>query len=106
MALYPSLDYKGLYTSLLNFHDLVSQINQVTDSTIHDLNVCSPLMERKGNEVKCFSKLTLQGLYDFGKAYLNTLCALVPFLERELIDTLPYMCCSLLPIFPPSLSQG
>lgn len=50
MALYPSLDYKGLYTSLLNFHDLVSQINQVTDSTIHDLNViCSPLMERNGN---------------------------------------------------------
>ena len=47
-----------------------------------------------------------QGLFDFGKAYLNTLCALVPFLERELIDTLPYMCCSLLPVFPPSLSQG
>ena len=51
-------------------------------------------------------RLLQQGLFDFGKAYLNTLCALVPFLERELIDTLPYMCCSLLPVFPPSLSQG
>jgi hypothetical protein len=73
MALYPSLDYKGLYTCLLNFHDLISHIQQ--------------------------------GLFDFGKAYLITICSLVPFLERELIDTLPYMCCSLLPVFPPSLSQ-
>ena len=73
MALYPSLDYKGLYMTLLNFHDIIGHVHQ--------------------------------GLYDFGKAYLNTLCALVPFLERELIDTLPYMCCTLLPVFPASLSQ-
>ena len=46
-----------------------------------------------------------QGLYDFGKAFLNTLCSLVPFLERELIDTLPYMCCAMLTALPSTLSQ-
>lgn len=46
-----------------------------------------------------------QGLYDFGRAFLTTLCSLIPFLERELIDTLPYMCCAMLPALPASLSQ-
>ena len=65
----------------------------------------STFWEMYTKQTKGHAKLA-QGLFDFGKAYLNTLCALVPFLERELIDTLPYMCCSLLPVFPPSLSQG
>jgi len=74
MALYPSLDYKGLYSTMLNFIDLVQYIPP-------------------------------QGLFEFGRAFLNTLCSLVPFLERELIDTLPYMCCSMLTALPASLSQ-
>lgn len=74
MALYPSLDYKGLYSTLLNFIDLVQYIPP-------------------------------HGLFDFGKAFLNTLCAMVPFLERELIDTLPYMCCAMITALPLSLSQ-
>ena len=73
MALYPSLDYKGLYSTLINFYDLIPKI--------------------------------AQGLFDFGKAFLNTLCSLVPFLERELIDTLPYNVCAMLTILPASLSQ-
>eukprot|EP00094_Tigriopus_californicus_P000131 TCALIF_00127-PA protein Name:"Similar to UNC79 Protein unc-79 homolog (Homo sapiens)" AED:0.02 eAED:0.04 QI:0/0/0/0.66/0.5/0.33/3/0/2591 len=73
MALYPSLDYKGLYSSLLNFIDLIEFIPQ--------------------------------GLYDFGKAYLNSICVLIPFLERELIDTLPYTVVGLFTVLPLSLSQ-
>ena len=53
LGLFPSLDYKGLYSTLLQFLDIVD--------------------------------LLPNGLYDFGKALLVTLCSLVPFLERELI---------------------
>ena len=45
------------------------------------------------------------GLYDFGKAFLTTLVSLVPFLERELIDTLPYVVASTLINFPSSLVE-
>lgn len=74
MALYPSLDYRGLYATLLNFIDLAQWIPP-------------------------------SGLYDFGKAFLNTVSSLVPFLERDLIDTLPYWCCAMLPVLPSSLNQ-
>ena len=74
MSLYPSLDYKGLYSAMLNFIDLVQYV--------------AP-----------------HGLYDFGKAFLITLCSLVPFLERELIDTLPYMSCAMITALPQSLNQ-
>ncbi len=73
LALFPSLDYKGLYSTLLNFLDIVSLIPN--------------------------------GLYDFGKAFITTLCSLVPFLERELIDTLPYLVSSTLSTFPVSLVE-
>ena len=73
LALFPSLDYKGLYTTLLQFLDIVD--------------------------------LLPNGLYDFGKALLVTLCSLVPFLERELIDTLPYVVASTLISFPDSLVE-
>ena len=53
LSLSPSLDYKGLYSTLLQFLDIMD--------------------------------LLPNGLYDFGKALLVTLCSLVPFLERELI---------------------
>ena len=68
LALFPSLDYKGLYSTLLQFLDLMHVFQN--------------------------------GLYDFGKAFLNTLVSLVPFLERELIDTLPYVVASTLINFP------
>jgi hypothetical protein len=73
LALFPSLDYKGLYSTLLQFLDMVN--------------------------------LLPSGLYDFGKAFLVTLCSLVPFLERELIDTLPYVVASTLISFPVSLVE-
>ena len=46
---------------------------------------------------------SILGLYDFGKAFLCTLCSLVPFLERELVDTLPYVVASTLTSFSASL---
>ena len=46
------------------------------------------------------------GLYDFGKAFLCTLCSLVPFLERELVDTLPYVVASTLTTFSASLVEN
>ena len=73
LALFPSLDYKGLYSTLLQFLDLIPAIPS--------------------------------SLYDFGKAFLWTLCSLVPFLERELVDTLPYVVASTLTALPVSLVE-
>ncbi len=73
LSLFPSLDYKGLYATLLQFLDLVH--------------------------------LLPNGLFDFGKAFLTTLVSLIPFLERELIDTLPYVVASTLISFPTSLVE-
>ena len=50
----------------------------------------------------CYSIIP-SGVYDFGRAFLCTLSSLVPFLERELVDTLPYVVSSTLTSFPPSL---
>ena len=73
LALFPSLDYKGLYLTLLECLDLIH--------------------------------LMPESVYDFGKAFLTTLCSLIPFLERELIDTLPYVVASTLLNFPGSLVE-
>jgi len=44
-------------------------------------------------------------LYDFGKAYFCTLCSLVPFLEREDLETLPYFVAATLISLPVSLHE-
>lgn len=44
-------------------------------------------------------------LYDFGKAYFCTLCSLVPFLERNDLETLPYFVAATLISLPVSLHE-
>ena len=73
MALFPNLDYKGLYSTLIQLLDLF------------------PLIQSNH--------------YDFGRSFLNVVCGLVPFLERELVDTLPYIVASSLTVFPVSLHE-
>ncbi|XP_053676788.1 protein unc-79 homolog isoform X2 [Anopheles nili] len=45
------------------------------------------------------------GLYLFGKAFLQCLGCILPFLDRDLIDNLPYLTASSISVLPPSLHQ-
>nr|XP_040575380.1 protein unc-79 homolog [Lepeophtheirus salmonis] len=69
-----------------------------------------PNLDYKGLHTSLIQMLDLfpllpSGLYDFGKGFLSCLCSLIPFLERELIDTLPYIVASTLTVFPASLME-
>ncbi|XP_017778696.1 PREDICTED: protein unc-79 homolog [Nicrophorus vespilloides] len=73
MGLYPSLDYKGLYNSLI------------------------PLIE--------VAPLIQYGLHAFGQAILQCFGCLLPFLEHDLIDNLPYLTASSIAVLPSALHQ-
>ncbi|KAF7267135.1 hypothetical protein GWI33_019628 [Rhynchophorus ferrugineus] len=73
IGLFPSLDYKGLYNSII------------------------PLIE--------VAPLITNGLHAFGQALLQCLGCLLPFLEHDLIDNLPYLTASTIAVLPPSLHQ-
>ncbi|XP_059622044.1 protein unc-79 homolog [Phlebotomus argentipes] len=45
------------------------------------------------------------GLVMFGKAVLQCLSCILPFLDRDLIDNLPYLTASCISVLPPSLHQ-
>ncbi|XP_024081973.1 protein unc-79 homolog isoform X2 [Cimex lectularius] len=73
LALYPNLDYKGLYNAIVELVDV------------------APLM--------------LYGLQPFGEALLQCLGCLMPFLDSDMIDSLPYLTASTMSILPSSLHQ-
>lgn len=41
----------------------------------------------------------------FGKALLQCLCCILPFLDKDLIDNLPYLASSTISVLPPALYQ-
>lgn len=73
LGLFPSLDYKGLYNSLV------------------------PLIE--------VAPLIQYGIHAFGQAILQCLGSLLPFLEHDLIDNLPYLTASSIAVLPTNLHQ-
>ncbi|XP_075984976.1 UNC-79 domain-containing protein isoform X3 [Anticarsia gemmatalis] len=73
MALYPNLDYKGLFTS----------ISQLVDAAPH----------------------FQYGIQAFGGAILQCLGCLLPFLEYDMIDNLPYLVAYCVAVFPVVLHQ-
>ncbi|ERL94236.1 hypothetical protein D910_11517, partial [Dendroctonus ponderosae] len=73
LALFPSLDYKALYFSLV------------------------PMVE--------VAPFVTNGLYVYGQALLQCLGCLLPFMEHDLIDNLPYIIASTTAVLPSSLHQ-
>ncbi|XP_073986418.1 UNC-79 domain-containing protein isoform X3 [Rhodnius prolixus] len=73
LALYPNLDYKGLYNAIIELVDV------------------APLLQ--------------YGLQTFGEALLQCLGCLMPFLDSDMIDTLPYLTASTMSVLPSSLHQ-
>ncbi|XP_028922162.1 protein unc-79 homolog isoform X2 [Ornithorhynchus anatinus] len=70
---YPSLDYQGLYVTLVTLLDLV------------------PLLQH--------------GQHDLGQSIFYTTTCLLPFLNDEILSTLPYTMISTLATFPPFLHK-
>ncbi|XP_066903218.1 protein unc-79 homolog isoform X4 [Halyomorpha halys] len=73
LALYPNLDYKGLYNAIIELVDVASAIQY--------------------------------GLHSFGEALLQCLGCLMPFLDSDMIDTLPYLTASTMAVLPSTLHQ-
>ncbi|XP_052119474.1 protein unc-79 homolog isoform X4 [Frankliniella occidentalis] len=73
MALYPNLDYRGLYNAIVQLVDSASAIQY--------------------------------GVQEFGRALLQCLGCLLPFIENDMIDTLPYLTASTIAVLPSSLHQ-
>nr|XP_018900718.1 PREDICTED: protein unc-79 homolog isoform X2 [Bemisia tabaci] len=73
MALFPSLDYKGLYNAVVQLIDV------------------APLVQF--------------GLQAMGEATLHCLGCIMPFLERDQIDSLPYVTSLTMAVFPRALHQ-
>ena len=45
------------------------------------------------------------GQVEFGKALLQCLCCILPFLDRDLIDNLPYLTSSTISVLPEAVYQ-
>ncbi|XP_046579791.1 LOW QUALITY PROTEIN: protein unc-79 homolog [Haliotis rubra] len=76
LSVFPNLNYCGLYHSVLNIIDLF------------------PMSQMEPTQA-----------LNVGEAVLNVLGWLVPFLEHDLLDSLPYTVASTLAIFPPTLHR-
>ncbi|XP_074599916.1 UNC-79 domain-containing protein isoform X2 [Brevipalpus obovatus] len=70
---FPSLDYTGLYNSLVQLLEILPQLQT--------------------------------GIQTVGQTLLHTLSCLVPFLEHEYMDTLPYIVASSMAILPSALHK-
>lgn len=90
MGLFPSLDYKGLYNSIIPLIEVAPLItNGLHGKSCIFFTFCSI----------AFIILV------FGQALLQCLGCLLPFLDHDLIDNLPYLTASTIAVLPPSLHQ-
>lgn len=92
-TLFPNLNYSGLYYALNN---LIDVFHVVTSGQIGSSSLSS---------LPPFVLINKKPLSALGHALLATLKCLYLFLERELIDQLPYNISCLLCVFPKELHQ-
>ena len=98
MALYPNLDYKQLYNALTQLMDVVCVVH-VGLAGKFSLLWRGHILEQKNWKKNDF--------YDtaFGQALLQCLACLMPFLEHDLLDNMPYFTASTISILPVELHQ-
>lgn len=92
MAAYPNLEYGNLYNALTILIDVAPSIQygQVGKS-------------QQFSSIIRTSDIYLLLLLVFGKALLQCLCCILPFLDKDLIDNLPYLASSTISVLPASL---
>lgn len=120
---YPSLDYQGLYATLVTLLDLVPMLQhgQHGESTpacyrFSSMFALYPPFSAKWSAAKnyffkchCIHFLSVtvcpSSLSDLGQAIFYTTTCLLPFLSDDILSTLPYTMISTLATFPPFLHK-
>lgn len=99
MAAYPNLEYGNLYNALTILIDVAPSIQygQVGKLSHHDAH------NIEEDQHNILHHLYLYFLIVFGKALLQCLCCILPFLDKDLIDNLPYLASSTISVLPASL---
>lgn len=92
MALYPNLDYKQLYNALTQLIDVVSSIHTGLQGLSYILFLFDRLQFKMHVSV-------------FGQALLQCLACLLPFLDHDMIDNVPYLTASSISVLPVELHQ-
>lgn len=91
ISMFPSLDYRGLYKVIIQFFEVLPQFQSGMQGT-NAYNSNFKLI------IDYFNKAV-------GQTILHTLGCLVPFLEHELMDSLPYIVASSIPVLPNSMHK-
>lgn len=98
MALFPSLDYRGLYTVLVQLLEVTPLIQVGTDGTTLVMSLILWLENIRPNQICPDCDETV-----VGQSLISTILCVLPFLEQDLIDNLPSLVASSLVHLPPSL---
>lgn len=93
-ALFPEMDFKGLYNALMLLIDDAGLIHSGLQGLRHSISYstfCNP-----------YEFINWHSLFspEFGQSVFSTMIYLIPFLERELLSSLPYIAASSLTQFP------
>jgi hypothetical protein len=91
MSSYPNLEYQNLYNALAMLIDVTPNIQYGIQSRNF------PIKNTVISHTHFFSV--------FGKAILQCLGCILPFLDKDLIDNLPYLTASTISVLPPPLHQ-
>ena len=103
LSVFPNLNYSGLYESVMNIIDVVPMVQhgQAGElSNVLKINDMHVLFN-----VNCSNFSNALYVLALGKAILNVIGCLVPFLEYDLLDTLPLTVAGTLAVFPRKLQK-
>lgn len=96
MSAYPNLEYGNLYNALAMLLDVAPNIQFGLNGNSYQNN----------QFYRIFHNFTLVSTFSvFGKAVLQCLGCILPFLEKDLIDNIPYLVASSISVLPVSLHQ-
>lgn len=94
MSAYPNLEYGNLYNALAMLLDVAPNIQ---------FGLNGKIATKINNKIILFSTLNFFSV--FGKAVLQCLGCILPFLDKDLIDNIPYLVASAISVLPSSLHQ-
>lgn len=94
MGAYPNLEYGNLYNAIAMLLDVAQNIQFGLNCKLK-INILNEDVYYKPHNI----------LSAFGKAVLQCLGCILPFLDKDLIDNIPYLAASSISVLPPNLHQ-
>ena len=113
MSSYPNLEYQNLYNAICmlvsshcrSFHKLFLNLMFHRSTSLQTFSMEFKVSFIIDENYKLFIHFLLFLFTVFGKAILQCMGCILPFLDRDLIDNLPYLCASLFSVVPPPIHQ-